>query len=464
MGSFCGSGGGGSGGGFQNARGPRTTRSQTSTNTSLNPLQEGFLKFAMGSASDINSRPFQPYNPANRFAPLPQQHYEAMDMMYNSLQPASRYGSNYTSNSPFNLMGSYGTAPASMVTGGNAMTRPIERGVQSVGSAGAGRVDLGNALTRRMGNTVQRVGNAGPNTVDIAHTMSRDLPSTDTYMNPYTQAVLDPALRELRETAIQQRQGIGNNAAMSGAYGDARHGIVEANQMGEEQLARGQLTAEGYQSAWENAMQQKMFDVGQLTRGREFNAGAREQALARRAAAQQQLYGMRTGDLERKLQAQTTNQALREQMLARRGNAMQQLYGMRTGDIDRSVAVQQTNAALREQQLARRAEAARGLSGLETARLGQSVTGMNMALGMGDRATQYRQQFLDQAYENYLRQYEHPFRGFDAISAVLSGMPVSQNVQQRTQTIAPTIQQPQQTNPLWSLLGSLGGSAIGGFI
>lgn len=74
------------------------------------------------------------------------------------------------------------------------------------------------------------------------------------YINPNLDSVLAPALRDVARSGAQQRNEIGAGATMANAFGDARHGVVEGEQMRGENEVVGDLSAEARNAAWNNAM------------------------------------------------------------------------------------------------------------------------------------------------------------------------------------------------------------------
>lgn len=88
------------------------------------------------------------------------------------------------------------------------------------------------------------------------------LGSIDSYMNPYTQRVLDPVVRELQQEDQRQKNRIGGMAQMSGAFGDARHGIMEGEQSSRTNEAVGDATNRIYSDAYNTAMAQRGSDIG----------------------------------------------------------------------------------------------------------------------------------------------------------------------------------------------------------
>lgn len=81
--------------------------------------------------------------------------------------------------------------------------------------------------------------------------------SVEDYMNPYLASVLGPTIRKMMESGQIARNQIGSQAAMSGAFGDARQGVLEARQYQDENQNIGDTTANLYKSGWDNATQQR---------------------------------------------------------------------------------------------------------------------------------------------------------------------------------------------------------------
>jgi len=73
-------------------------------------------------------------------------------------------------------------------------------------------------------------------------------------INPYLQQVLDPQIREMNNAYERSTRDLAGSEAMSGSFGDARHGIAEA-QLGEaNQRNIGDVTGKTYADAWNTAM------------------------------------------------------------------------------------------------------------------------------------------------------------------------------------------------------------------
>lgn len=104
------------------------------------------------------------------------------------------------------------------------------------GSTGAGTAFLSDAR----GNLGKAAG--GFPSVDLSK-----------YMNPYIKGALDPAAREIGETAERSRRSLGANAAASSAFGGSRHTLAESELKRGELEAIGDLYGRGYATAFDTA-------------------------------------------------------------------------------------------------------------------------------------------------------------------------------------------------------------------
>lgn len=80
------------------------------------------------------------------------------------------------------------------------------------------------------------------------------------FMSPYQQEVIDTTLAEMDRQAAIQRQGIGQQAIQSGAFGGGREGVqlgeFDANSLLKRAQAQAGLLQQGFQSAQEQALKQ----------------------------------------------------------------------------------------------------------------------------------------------------------------------------------------------------------------
>lgn len=76
------------------------------------------------------------------------------------------------------------------------------------------------------------------------------------YMNPYTQEVLDPAIRDLARQSEQQRQALVGRSAMTGSFGGSRNALAQAQAAQDTQEAIGDLSANERARAFTAATEQ----------------------------------------------------------------------------------------------------------------------------------------------------------------------------------------------------------------
>jgi len=223
------------------------------------------------------------------------------------------------------------------------------------------------------GDIARQVGGASGQNIDVGRVVDEDgrLGKINDYMNPYLRQILDPAIRDMRESGSIARNELDTKAHMAGAFGDTGHGVLE----------------------------------GELRRGEQRNIGDM------------------TGQV----------------MAAGYGDAM----GRRTDDMNRMFAGDTANANYVEQMLSRMLGAGGAAIGFEKGGNENVMAMLSSLLSSGDRQQGQEQLGRDAEYENYLREFEWPFRGLDAVNSVISGAPTTQTT---------TTEQPDNSG-----LGLLGG-------
>lgn len=90
---------------------------------------------------------------------------------------------------------------------------------------------------------------------------------TTDYMNPYIDGVLDPTLREIKQESRRQQNDIGSTAAMSGAFGDARHGIAEGENFEKTNQAISDATNQAYSQGFDRAAAERQAAIERLGTG-----------------------------------------------------------------------------------------------------------------------------------------------------------------------------------------------------
>jgi len=120
----------------------------------------------------------------------------------------------------------------------------------------------GFEATRNLGAESGALGALTPDLVEegvaAARGLALRLPDVDIqeYMSPYTQAVLDPAIRDLEEKATRERLRLGQQSARTGAFGGSRQAIAESELERGTQREIGDLSARQRAAAYNNALTQ----------------------------------------------------------------------------------------------------------------------------------------------------------------------------------------------------------------
>lgn len=297
------------------------------------------------------------------------------------------------------------------------------------------------------------------------------------YMDPYMQQVVDVQKRKAIQDAAKAGAGRAAQAVGAGAFGGSREGIVQAEAAKSLQEQLGDIQAIGSQQAFKQAQEQFERDraarMGQEQQRFQIEQ-SQEQAVRRfedmgfsREQAQEQAFRQ----MEQQRMAQEQAQAdlvsrfeeagfTREQAQESAQRQMEQ-QRFETEKAKESAIQARYNQLLQAQQAqeqARLAGAQFGLEGLKTGMAGSEQLAELGAKGQGLTIEQLRnleqvgkaeqarrQQALDMAYQDYMRQRDYPREQLQFYSSILRGVPVSPSQEQATY---------QQVNPLQQLLGT----------
>jgi hypothetical protein len=122
--------------------------------------------------------------------------------------------------------------------------------------------EAGFETTRRLAAESGALGTLTPELtragIEATRGMARALPDVDLsgYMSPYTEAVLDPAIRDLEEKAARERLRLGQQAARTGSFGGSRQAIAESELERGAQREIGDLSARQRAAAFNEAIRQ----------------------------------------------------------------------------------------------------------------------------------------------------------------------------------------------------------------
>jgi hypothetical protein len=316
-------------------------------------------------------------------------------------------------------------------------------------------------------------------------------------MSPYTQNVTNIQTREADRAANVANTQLGAQAAQQGAFGGSRHAIMQAEAARNLAQQKGDITAKGQQSAYEQAMQQFNAEQGygltaqqaNLQAGLQSalanqqtglstntqNLSASQQANVQNLAAKLQTQGL---NAQQAMQAALANQQAgistqqaseqskqfgygqemtAAQQRAQYGLAAQQAqeqskqFGANLGMTAQQAAEQskQYGANLGMQGIQQQLAAAGTLGQLGQTQFGQQKDIINAQSNAGAQRQAQQQQLLSQRYADFQSQKQHPYQQLSYMSDMLRGLPMSQSTQAMYQ--APP-----------SAISQLGGAAIAG--
>jgi len=209
--------------------------------------------------------------------------------------------------------------------------------------------------------SMQAAGNVG--------TQSFNQPgSANQFMSPYMQNVVDVQQREAQRTADIAGTQRGAQAARSGAFGGSRAAIMDAEAARNLATQKGDIQAQGLQSAYQNAQQQFNTEQNSRLQADLANQQTQQQANVQNLSAglQTQGLGAQTG-----LTAQQLNQSSGLQ-----ANLANQQAGMNTGQFNANMGY---NTGLQNAQMRQQAALAnQGLAGQYGLQQGQFGQGANL--------------------------------------------------------------------------------------
>jgi hypothetical protein len=238
-----------------------------------------------------------------------------------------------------------------------------------------------------------------------------------TYMNPYTQSVVDTSMADLERQRQMQTNALGAQATQARAFGGSRQGVAEA--LTNEAFARqgGQLAAGLRQAGFNTAL-----GAAQQDTAASLQAALANQAAGSRAAE----FGQQTG-----LQAQGMNQqvGLQAALANQAAQAQAQQFGQQTG-LQAALANQQ--AGLQGAQFG--LSAANQMSGLAGQGFGFGQQIGQQQMQQGAMQQMLNQQLIDAARAQY--------GGFVGAPQQSLGLPMAAvgagNMGQQTQTTSQT--------------------------
>jgi hypothetical protein len=240
--------------------------------------------------------------------------------------------------------------------------------------------------------------------------------SAQDYMNPYMQNVVDIQQREAQRQADIAGTGRGAQAVKSGAFGGSRQAVMDAEAARNLAIQKGDIQAQGLNSAYTNAQQQFNADQARQMQAQQANQGA---GLTTGQANLNSLLGVQNLGAGQNLAAQQANQQARQS--AQNLAAQQQQFGANYG-------MQGLQSAL---------SGANTLGNLGTSNLNNQLGVLNAQQNAGLTQQQQQQNIINQGVNNYNTAQQYPMQQLGQMKSMLQGLPITTTSTQNYQA-APT--------------------------
>lgn len=390
---------------------------------------------------------------------------------YNGPQQGNYQGSNYASQQ----LG-FGQGGINEVNGQNVTAQQ-----QGFGQNGVNQVGFGQGGMNQIGYGQDGLQQVGSNNFNGA--------AAQQYMSPYMDAVVNKAQSDALENAAQAQATRNLQAARSGSFGGSRAAVQNQIANNATQSNMTDIMVKGQQSAFENAQQQFNTDQGRAmqaaiqNQNTSLSVGQQNQNTALQSLLANQQAGLTMGGqnqdaaLRASLANQSTNltsQQLNQQAALAMGqsnqnagldaaklNEQSRQYGYGASEQAWQQAGQMGLDAQKANEQFRQSGASLGLQGLDL----QQKAGMNLntlqaskddamlnrikaQLGVGQTQEDYKQQRLDQRYNDFVNQRDSERQNLQFLSSLLQGVPVSANQDVTTSS---------SQNNLQGVLGATGG-------
>jgi len=221
------------------------------------------------------------------------------------------------------------------------------------------------------------------------------------YMNPYLQASLNPQLEEARRQAMITQQGNAAKATSQGAFGGSRAALMEAE--GQRNLGSNlaNITGQGYNTAFNNAMNQFNADQGRNMTAQQANVQQAQFAATQGMtdAQMQAQYGMTTQQANEASRQYAQNQALTNAQNQAQYGQLAQAANLQNAQFGANYGLQALQNAATSQQAA-------GNVGAQQAQYGlQNLQALSTA---GNTQQAQNQAGLNALYNQYLDQRGQP--------------------------------------------------------
>ena len=283
--------------------------------------------------------------------------------------------------------------------------------------------------------------------------------SAQDYMSPYMQNVVDVQQREAQRSADIAGTSRNAQAVRSGAFGGSRQAVMDAEAARNLATQKGDIQAQGLQSAYNQAQAQFNADQARQMTAQQANQGAGLTVGQQNLNANLGVQSLGAGQNMAAQQAnQQTNLATQQAQQA----ANQYGYGQAMANQQNMAQYQQAANALNEQ--SNQFGANLGLQGLQAAnqaastlgtlgqnQFGQEQTAIGLQNQLGTQQQQLEQNKINQQVQNYATDQQWGMQQLSNMNAMLRGLPLQTT---STQTY-------QATPSAVSQLAGLGTAAYG---
>ena len=465
-----------SGGGSSPAPAPTTqTVNQNNIPEYVRPYYETMLGQSQ-ALTNINQNPYQSYGGQRvaDFSPMQQQAFgqlegmqlpgqtaDASNQAYNNYQQGQQY-QNYN---PQQFQNQY-SSPQFQGTGVGSLNVQAPQNLQNFNMQGA----------QNQWNQGNNVGTGQWTDPNVA----------SSYMSPYIQNALNPALNQMqRQSDIRQRD-LGGQAQQAGAFGGYRHGLQQAEEQRNTERAKSDMTAQMMNQGYGQAGQLFGTDSARALQAAQGNQGMGMQSILANQNAQQQArlanqqgqyglqalgsgYGMQAQQLNQGANLQAQNLGMQQnlagnaQNLANAQNYAQfGMQGQQLGEQSR-----QFGGNLGLQGLAQQLQSSGLLGNLGQMQYGQQL-GLNQAQQLAGAQQQNQvQQQLGNQYQDFLNQQNWAYKNIGFMSDII-GRPAQQTSTSMYQAPPSTSQNLMGLGlgayGLSGMIGGQGGKKAGGIV
>jgi hypothetical protein len=265
--------------------------------------------------------------------------------------------------------------------------------------------------------------------------------SAQDYMSPYMQNVVDIQQREAQRNADIAGTSRGAQAVRSGAFGGSRQAVMDAEAARNLATQKGDIQAQGLQSAYNQAQSQFNADQARQMTAQQANQGAGLTVGQQNLNANLGVQSLGAGqNMQGQLANQSTNLATQQAQQA----ANQYGYGQAMANQQNKAQYQQAANQLNEQ--SNQFGANLGLQGLQAAnqaastlgQLGQNQFGQEQAaIGLqnqlGTQQQQLEQNKINQSIQNYATDQQWAMQQLGNMNNLLRGLPMQSTTTQTYQ-------------------------------